>query len=491
MKGLNLIAAAVILLSAPAAHAQNLERQVDDPRIRIYTADLSTGVTGETFDCYQKRSRFRGLFATDDEKKHRSMALVAAREAIGQGYNWAVLTPLQFVTDNYQSSQTRWESVGTSLGIGPVGAVITDVIAPVTRTSRSSRARYFLGCTAVDDFDAYRIMWNDHPLYTPADGEQLVDLRSLETTLGRELEGSRYRAPPSARERISDIHYRRPGDRERITNQLAAMRGAAACRSQHRTIDPRSLRYRPIGPGEARAENACLEQFRAAAVMSGWKGFPLTAADTTTDIADRGFLLIDSAIEPGAGKGSGIAPLDTAKWGSAAERPEFALTGPGMGDVFAVFEKNPHGEPRTTILVASNTLSREKLLEVAVFLGSGEWLGDEYNGVSFRDITGEPFRSQFDFRTEQMSDRSPERREKVSDREQANVFSKAAFRAFEDYRNVIIVWAYRVVADHPCDPRAIACADKLQAYNRLGPGVVGSRFKPLQIPPEYDAYIPR
>ena len=479
------VAAAVVLASAGHANAKKIDRQAGDPKIALYPGESSEGTTGEVYDCYQKRSRFGGLFATDDGKKHRSMALDAAREAIDQGYNYAVLAPLRFVTDNYSSRRTRWESVGSDLGVGPFGMVATTTYAPVTRTSRSSRARYFLACTAVDDFDAYRIMWNDHPRYAVADGEKLVDLRSLVANLGPGVEGSRYRAPPPARPIISDLHYSRPGSRERIAAQLVAMRGAARCRREHRSVDPETLRFARVGYAQARAENNCLEQYREAAVQSGWRGFPLTTRDRVDEVADRGFLLRTDGNAQRSGGLSGRTAIDSANWGDAIEYPDFALNGPGLDNVFAVYEKNQFGNPRTLAMVASNTLPKDRLLEIAIFMGANEWLGDEWSGVNYHERSYVQFRRQFDFR----------RKSRSSERPSADItvagINKAAFRAFEDYRNVVILNNYRTPNSKPCDPRSIACADKLQAYNRLGPKVVGPGFVPLQTPPGYEPYVPR
>ncbi len=479
-----LMASLFITLGASSVEARKLERRPFDPQVEFETLD-SSGATS-TYDCYQKTSKFGGLFASDDQKKHRRMALDAANEAIGQGYNWAVLGPLEFVSDSYSSSSTQWERVGGSLGIDPFGFFTPNVYAPVTRTTRSSRARYFLSCLAVDDLDAYLIMWNDHPAYHPRAGDQLVDLRSLVTVLGPELDGSDHRVPPPARQNISDIHYRKPGDRERIMDQLAAMQGAANCRRTNRTLDPDSLKFAAPDASQRAAENTCLEALRPLATASGWTRFPLFVADDKATVVDRGFQRFGSPAETPVALAGSRTTLDPDIWGSKATLPGVQLDGAGLSDVFAVLGegRSPRG-----VIVASNTVPRERLLDVAVFLIASTRLTQFENGIGFKEDI--QVRSQFEAHAKRLGRKPSGQQERLSQDVASSGMNKAMYRALEDFKTVIYLDSYEAYEHTFCKGQYIVCADKLTAYNTLGPRVVGSTFKPLSIPARYSPYIPK
>lgn len=65
--------------------------------------------------------------------------------------------------------------------------------------------------------------------------------------------------------------------------------------------------------------------------------------------------------------------------------------------------------------------------------------------------------------------------------------TKGIYRAFENYRNVLIL---EPSMPFKCRSRHLVCADKLQAYNKLGARLNVTGFKPYSTPAGYEPYMP-
>jgi len=65
---------------------------------------------------------------------------------------------------------------------------------------------------------------------------------------------------------------------------------------------------------------------------------------------------------------------------------------------------------------------------------------------------------------------------------------KGIYRAFENYRNVLILNAPK--SFNKCRSEYLVCADKLQAYNKLGARLNVKGFTPYSTPTGYEPYSP-
>ena len=543
-------AAVGMALAALPAEAKR-DRQRGDPDISFKAPVASDPVSlGQTYDCYQKKRKWGGLIGalgSSDEGKHKTMAVAAAREALDRGYNYVVLGPLQQVEDRYQSTTTNWEIVGTGFGADGLGMFGGIVTAPVTRTRKISKPRHFLACRGVDDIDAFRIMWDEQPAYRPKPFETLVDIRSLLTALGPEVEGSDYTPPPPREPLISASHFRQPGDRERLIRQLDVMRAAATCRREHSTFDSARAATLPQSADQSAAMDACLESLRDEASASGWERFPLFVDDGRTRVAERGYTLTRPApreATPGALKVDARA-VDPALWGEGWVKPPTDLA---AFDGRVLIRDDGAGRKRELMVVGTNTGTVEDLYDVAMFLTAQESMGDPNPGIGLSDATP-TYRRQFDRDTSNLRERAAysasldatqqrqleEQRRELErsfkmmesyrsqmgseewanfvanhdlmladlDRQQAEMSGenpvtvaasaseegdrKGIYRMFETYANVLIVNGRSITR---CSEQYYeACADKLQAYNAVGPRVVGAGFVPLSRPPSYQAFV--
>lgn len=543
--GLALVAIVGAVLSWSTASAKDKTPRRFEPKIALETDRNAKPPTGNIYDCYQKTKRFGGLLRglqSSDEAKHRKLTVRAAREALERGYNYIVLGPMLETVDQFDTARTRWETVGVGYGFDMFGGYVSTVSAPVTRRNVTRNGYYYLDCRGVDDVDAYAIMWDAHTTYSLGVGESLVDIRSLLVALGPAVEGSRYSAPPPAQPKVTPNHFKYPGDRERISLQLSTMRRAADCRRANTTLNDALLTQQSAA--QQAAIRSCLEPLRADAEAVGWLTFPLFSSENRTAVAVRGFSLNATAdpsfgtTAPSGPSSSGRTPAP-ARYGSS----EWELTPnqpPGF-DGIALFQTKPADTPRSQILLASNTLSRAELLNHAVFHLSHEMLGQRQNGIVATDKTDD-MRRRFDRYRANVEQRLESDRERATmeqahheaalrDYESARAqyesyrreypgqvkqsFEamagppptapvvqatgesrrasdaverddyKGPFRAFEEYSNVVYLWSYNPPY---CSAKYVFCADKLEAYNTLGPQIMGPGFQPLSTPSGYTPF---
>jgi len=459
------------------------------------------------------------------DKQRKKFGIKAAEAALNAGYNYIIIAPLR-----------------TRYAYDVKDVVIGGGISAAEKVERryNHRTEIVQDCAAIDDVAALNLIWKDSlpsRLGSNEKGYEIVDIREFIRTLdGENAIVSRPRSP-----KISEIHYKKIGDRERIAAQLPVMAAAGKCRFN---LKPQSLQ-----------------------------------------VFKRNGQLRDRAAEKKA--------IQSDIWGEG-----WIDLSPNLNSPSGTFFFHPY---KTTYLIASNTLDETAVIDHAVFLSAGRRLDDRNNSLALKDKT-EEFRSKFESakrsllgkqqktgqkldrannsevrsqnrkveykqrditeleqRIDEMRQQDDEatiaqmktsmaafpgakfdetalrkqlqtvreaniqakerklaelRRELTSLQEQQSLQgqqstplpqsvstptepklrpsqessfsdrSKGIYYAFETYQNVLVVEAGSVAGTR-CQDYYLLCADKLQAYNAIGPRLGKSGFTPLTAPSGY------
>lgn len=509
------------------------------------------------------------------DKQRKKFGIKAAEAALNAGYNYIIIAPLR-----------------TRYAYDVKDVVIGGGISAAEKVERryNHRTEIVQDCAAIDDVAALNLIWKDSlpsRLGSNEKGYEIVDIREFIRTLdGENAIVSRPRSP-----KISEIHYKKIGDRERIAAQLPVMAAAGKCRFN---LKPQSLQvFKRNGQLRDRAaEKKCLETHRSSAETVNWVDFPLSVTATKNTLATKGYTLNRPRTSGTTNSRQGKA-IQSDIWGEG-----WIDLSPNLNSPSGTFFFHPY---KTTYLIASNTLDETAVIDHAVFLSAGRRLDDRNNSLALKDKT-EEFRSKFESakrsllgkhqktgqkldrannskvrsqnrkveykqrditeleqRIDEMRQQDDEatiaqmktsmaafpgakfdetalrkqlqtvreaniqakerklaelRRELTSLQEQQSLQgqqstplpqsvstptepklrpsqessfsdrSKGIYYAFETYQNVLVVEAGSVAGTR-CQDYYLLCADKLQAYNAIGPRLGKSGFTPLTAPSGY------
>ena len=406
---------------------------------------------GETGVCVQVSGRvgkaLQGLFGKSSERKEKEFALAAAREAYEQGYNWVILSPLQATTGESSTSEQRWVTVGTTYGVG----TITDHMAPRWFTKTATVRNWVMDCMALDDIAAYHLMFGNTEGLASDNPYKLYSVYDIDAALGPLVEGSGHRPLVRNRPHISIRRFQQPGQRERLTAQLSVMHDTENCIRAH--VDT------SLGDMEAAMKQAnmeaiveCWVNLAPAAQSAGWTSFPLFKAAKEVERENSAYDV--------AGRSQPRQNLEFDAWLETRPDPyrwsggQVALGGGSIsgGNVYA-------------LVISDRQLTETEAMDAVVFHFAAALMDSRtrYFGVK---------------RLEQP----------VAGREyglQNALFHKAAeIRENGDSIHLFNIQPY-------ADPQLAATdlydvnAEKLRAYNQLGPQLIGSSFRPFQEPPGY------
>ena len=325
----------------------------------VYHAeDRSSNISGYSSsacaaDDIIRKEKFFGIETNGgmSDRARKDYALNAARAAVGQGYNYAVMEPLVLTehADYRNVVQYGW---GEARKVTKKGAL---------------QWRYIQECDAIDDETAFDIMLNPDTKSRLAPKASVVDLRQFIRTFS----GS---APDGMRPAIDERRYKLPGDRERYERQYPVKLAAMQCRTD---LAPSSLQNFRSANGHSRA---CLEGLRGRAQAVGWTEFPLAVADKKAALNTGGYTLRGT---PGAKKPAAAA-------GAKPTMPA-QMWGEGWTDLtqdFAGLSGKVFTDGKIYVL-ASNTMDGKPLIDYGVYSAAKEILRESRNALTLKDLTPE------------------------------------------------------------------------------------------------------
>lgn len=171
----------------------------------------------DKYDCSQKLIQKNGGISNrisntirNNEGRSREKALIAARQALSAGYNYALMSPWE--RNNYTIiSRTRENVFGFDVEL----------------TGEFKRSKFYLGCRGLTDAQAYDYLWGEKAEALERAGQvALLDLRTLIETLDPAANMGQVRLRQPA---IDDNLFKRPGERERHLSLLPVKLAAAEC----------------------------------------------------------------------------------------------------------------------------------------------------------------------------------------------------------------------------------------------------------------------
>ena len=411
-------------------------------------SDVGAGRTGV---CVQISGRvgkaLQGLFGKSSEEKEKEFALAAAREAHEQGYNWVMLSPLQATTGKSSTSEQRWVTVGTTYGVG----TITSHMAPRWFTDTVTVRNWVMDCMALDDIAAYHLMFGNTEGVTSEKPYKIYSVYDIDAALGPLEEGSRHRPLSRNRPFISERRFQQPGQKERLTAQLAVMQDTERCMRAEVDMS--------LGDMEAAMKQAdmeavvkCWMDLSPAARTAGWDGFPLFAAAREAERETTAYDVTDRA-QPRQN-------LEFDEWLAYSPEPYQWRDG-----TVALAQGSVSGGDVWALVVSEKPLSETQTMDAVVFHFAAAMMDSRtrYFGVERweQPVAGK----EYGLRNK--------------------IFRKALeYRHKGDHIYLFNIQPY-------ADPELAATdrfdvnAEKLRAYNQLGPRLIGPSFRPFQEPPGY------
>jgi len=362
-------------------------------------------------DCSQYWSRNkRGIgnraagLAAGSKSRARKAALTAARDAISSGYNYAIMRPWtrkDFVHNVPQRDTTF--GIPANLGVKKTG--------------------YNLLCSAITDAEAYDYLWGDARQELDENPElELVDLRSLITTLAPDTDITRYRV---RRPTISDKQFKIAGQREVYFRTLPVRDAALACYGSLAPISETEFR-RPRSPGQGTEIATCMQALAPQVQAAGWSDFPALAEADAAKLNAAGYTInrsTDTSLL------SGHAPTSTphykavtgGQWGAEGW---FDLS-PGYpqadGPVMQRFYES-NDRVYTIYVIASNTTTQEQLMDHVVYISARSLVTkSSYRGMQIEDKT-EAYKSSFNLRKSYIARREKESREECVREDESRLY---------------------------------------------------------------------
>jgi len=336
-------------LLASTAHAQ-LETVQD----KSFDCTYEKAIGDTAGDFIRKNLKVDDLIGEVTNKRRKKYSLRAANQAIEAGYNYAYMRPLKIIDRRYR--QRNVNIFG--------GEALSSVHGSKWKN---------LKCTAFDDIAAYNYIIGENVSNIGAEGGAIVDLRKLIATVDEGNSSFRPRKPQIAAEHLEGI-----GTRERVAKQYPIMMEALAC--SHK-LNPTSSKnfVATITSDQQAQENQCLSSLRSRAQSVGLDFTKSVREDT----ASLGYHINRPVQTPQPATPSpATAPrpmADASLWGD-----NWFDINPEFGGIDGVVL---HKADANFIVVASNNLADNQLLDYAVFISAKEALFKTQNIAILGDRT--------------------------------------------------------------------------------------------------------
>lgn len=287
----------------------------------------------------------------ESEERSRKEALIAARDAVARGYNYALMRPW---------SRRDYTKVVVDKGVW------------FDMKAEFKKSKFNLACKALPDQAAYDFMWGEKVIDLEAASETaLIDLRKMIKTLDPGDDMRDYRTRKAAAEEKS---FKRPGERETYIKQIAIKQASADCFKNHTPVSALQFK-RQVSAQERSAREACIKNLNSQAQAVGWNDHPGLVSDRNTTLNHSGYTV--------------NRPTETAVNGASS--PPAHLWGEGWIDLTAnypnidgIFMATTDGG---TIMIASNTMPQDALLDHAVYYAAKTNMHFSYSGIRVVDRT--------------------------------------------------------------------------------------------------------
>ena len=406
---------------------------------------------GKTGVCVQISGRvpkaLQGLLGKTSEQKEKEFALAAAQKAHEQGYNWVILSPLEATSGTASRSTKRWVTVGTSYGYG----VTTHHMAPRMFTKTFKVRHFVMDCMALDDIAAYHLLFGNDEGVQSENPYKVYSVYDIDAALGPLVKGAGHRPLTRNRPYISDRRFRQPGQKEQLTAQLAVMRATERCMRDG--TDPSIQDTRAaIAATDMDAVMECWMALAPQANSAGWSRFPLFAAVRE---AKRDASAYDT-VSPDQRSGS----LQFDQWQQASVSP-YRWSG---GEVWFASGSVSGGEIYAMV-VGDGQLTATRAMDAAVFHFSSAIMSNRTRHFGVKRLDDPEAGRDYGLRNGIF-------REAIAKRRGGNHVSIYTIQPYADPK-------YTDVS------RFDITAEKLRAYNALGPTLFGTQFKAYTKPEGY------
>lgn len=315
---------------------------------------LGTCTAKKSFFDNQKKVRSNKRASGTGDKTKAFYSKQVAETLLSQGYNYAIITPLK-ISDGQEQEE------GISYGFGTA----------VKKTFKGRKfSNYKMLCFGVDDVVASNMMWDQGLSGALTDGRGLLDIRDFISTLDLEIDAGPKRV------KIDDTHFQNVGDRERVTKQIDVRVAASECRTGLAPVS-----FDVFKPSESArdlaAEKACLEGLRSQAVSVSWDGFPLSRTDIKSSNTARGYSINRPSPPPSKTSSYKAAnrPADPAIWGEGWK--DYSPSFPSMSGKIMSGKFQSGAFDDSIILLASNSMSKEDLLDRGVYISAAHILEEK------------------------------------------------------------------------------------------------------------------
>ena len=449
---------AISIFLAPIAAAQDA---------KLYSNRTSSLTSlKHSLDCSISEKVSRKVFAgikrsknvTDD--KREKFAIKAAVRAIESGFNYAIMDPVTLTerADYQDVVRYGW------------GTARRDTVTTARYLS------YYQACQIVDDELAFDIMFNPETKARFSQTGGLVDLRQFVKALGG---GSDLSNIGPAQLVLSPKRFELAGDRERLMSQHPVKTEAMKCLTDFSSVSLHNFRSIPT------QNTTCLDKLRGKASAVGWEKFPLFLTDETAAKGNRGYTV--------RGSSSGAATTQSSKFKLTEGWEDVSAEFPGFDGSVLVYKNS-------IFHIGSNTATEDDMLDIGVFLIAKEKLRTGTSLLTVERHTDNVqlrYQSQYDkelkkakLNAKRLKLAEPTTLPKYAVSESNDLWkpgrNRLEYRILETYENILVVGSQSYV----CTEEDIVCADKLEAYNTLGPKLVGPSFQPVSAPSRYRPYKP-
>lgn len=309
-----------------------------------------------------------------------------------------------------------------------------------------------MDCLAVDDIGGYELIFGDGEGVESSDPVKTYSVYDVDAALGPLVEGDSYRPIERQEPRIGDQRLTQPGQLEKLTAVLGVMRKTEQCMRANVTdaviADAASLE-------DADMEKVvdCWTALVPEATQVGWGNFPLFVVAANVLQEEQGYT-------------------------DRSDRQSASASGPKLDEWFPApspyiwaggqvwfGRDNALSDSFYAYVVSDNPLSEQQASDAVVFYSSEYIMSSRYRGVGI-DRIETPTNPNIDYGLK-------------GDLWQHVIALRSAGKSIRMYQV------------GPITDIALASrndeitAEKLQAYNTLGPRLFGSAFKPFSTPSDY------